>query len=71
MNKNTAGALLVAILAVAGFAWSAPAAVWACIVVCASAFIAEELRDGDALFLGTAAAIVSWLAIVVAAIALI
>jgi len=80
MNTNTSGALLVAILAVAGFAWGSPFAVWACVVTCASAFLAEEVRavpealDGFASFdtdaVAGVLALISWLGVAVAAVAL-
>lgn len=80
MNSNTSGALLVAILAVAGFAWGNPFTVWACVATCAAAFLAEDLRaapgevdglDGfDLDGIATALALVSWAGVAVAAIAL-
>lgn len=76
MNSNTSGALLVAILAVAGFAWGSPVTVWACVATCAAAFLADQARDltevdgGLEDAIGAGFALVSWAAVAVAAIAL-
>jgi len=79
MNSNTSGALLVAVLAVAGFAWASPVTVWACMATCAAAFLAEEARtapdvgmegfDLDAV--ATVLTLISWIGVAVAAIALV
>lgn len=42
MNKNTAGALLLATIAAAGFTWDRPEAVWLAGITCALTFLASE-----------------------------
>lgn len=74
MNTNTSGALLVAILAAAGFLWSSPLTVWACIATCAAAFLAEQFAVvGASPFkeASTAFAALSWIAVAVAILTLI
>ncbi len=45
MNKNTAGAVLLVVLAVAGFLWDRPLAVALVVATCALVVITEEMRD--------------------------
>lgn len=45
MNKAIAGAVLMSVLAAAGFVWDRPMAVAMVIATCALAFVTEELRD--------------------------
>lgn len=80
MNPNTSGALLIAILAVAGFAWGSPVTVWSCMATCAAAFLAEEVRNApeDALgiesfdtdAIAAVLALISWATVAVAIIVL-
>ncbi|OWK18309.1 hypothetical protein AJ88_03770 [Mesorhizobium amorphae CCBAU 01583] len=74
MNKNTAGALLVLIIAAAGLVHDKPWAWGLAAVTCALAFLAEELGDVTS-SVGTAiarvgVALLSWATIVAAFFAL-
>lgn len=45
MNKNTAGAVLLIVLAAVGLLWARPLAVALVVVTCALVVITEEMRD--------------------------
>lgn len=73
MNKNTAGAALVLIIAAAGLVTHEPAAWGFAAFTCALAFLCEEMRDfgtigAEIVRLGLALA--SWATIAIAAFAL-
>lgn len=77
MNQNTAGAVLVSIIATAGFVTDHPSVWGLAALTAALAFVRQELDDADDLFgfpalgtLGTYAALASWVAIIAAAIIL-
>ncbi|RWI22869.1 MAG: hypothetical protein EOQ92_18315 [Mesorhizobium sp.] len=73
MNKNTAGAVLVLIVAATGLMHDNP---WACglaAATCALAFLAEEVREVStigAAIIGVGLALASWATITLAAVAL-
>lgn len=79
MNKNTAGAVLMLVLAAAGFIWAKPVAVGFVVLACIGASVTEELRDASPLtrrygvLLAAASivtALISWVAVVAALFAL-
>lgn len=73
MNKNTAGALLVLIIAAAGLVHDKPWAWGLAVVTCALAFLAEEMRDVGTLgaeLLRVGLALTSWATIALAAMSL-
>lgn len=47
MNKNTAGAVLLLIIAAAGFTWNRPEAVWFAGITCALTFLAVECLEAE------------------------
>ncbi|AWC21389.1 hypothetical protein CO731_00840 [Aminobacter sp. MSH1] len=70
MNQNTAGAVLMLVLAAAGIAWNEPFAVMMVAATCALAFVCEELCDLELNEVGETAAktlaVASWLTTAVA-----
>lgn len=77
MNQNFSGAVLLLILAAAGFHTNTPAAWWFAGITAALAFIAEEVRSGydmtTAPWLWTARnviALLSWLTVAASAYSL-
>lgn len=73
MNKNTAGAVLILIIAAAGLYRDVPEAWVLAAVTCALAFLAEELRDvgslhgrPDIVSLASIPALASWVTIITA-----
>lgn len=74
MNKNTAGAVLLMVLAVAGFVWDRPLAVTLVVATCALVVLTEEMRDVPHEVprqLSLIPAACSWLTAIAAAIAII
>ena len=77
MNKNTAGAVLMLVLAAAGLASSNSFAVAMVITTCALTFVTEEVRDfgmvnghGPVVQLSNIPAVTSWLTTAAAALSL-
>ncbi|PAQ09550.1 hypothetical protein [Mesorhizobium temperatum] len=73
MNKNTAGAVLVLIIAAAGLVYDKPWAWGFAAATCALAFLAEKLSELDtvgAAILRLGFALLSWATVVAAFIAL-
>jgi hypothetical protein len=74
MNKNTAGALLVLMIAAAGFTWDKPAAVVFAGVTCALTFLAAEFADCMWTHIGARAAfclaVGSWITVALGALSL-
>jgi hypothetical protein len=77
MNQNTAGAVLLLILAVAGFHTETPAAWWFAGLAASLAFVGEEARAWhsnhggfNAFAIGLGLAVASWVAVAISAISL-
>lgn len=78
MNQNTAGAVLLLVLAAAGLVYGTPVAVALVAVTAALAFLAEDCRDAGKngcgvqyLLVGFGMAVLSWITTAAAAVSLI
>lgn len=77
MNQNTAGAVLLLIIAAAGFQTNHPAAWWLAGITAGLAFVANEVRNANELIgsdtlarVGNGLALLSWLTVAAAAVVL-